>query len=294
MCSILGIFNFNGLSESDLAHFKKMFLRSEIRGKDASGVANQTLNFHKWSKRTGLSKKTEEFNAFLSQSVGLKWVIGHARAATQGTPSDNFNNHPLSADKSRFLLIHNGVVGSKKIVPREKRTDTYIIADAIQKNWIEGDLFTSVKNSYGFFYGAAAICVITPNDIVLARRWNPIVRGRLPNNTQLFASTEYILKGGRNDISKVHSLGDDFIIGYDGNGKSRNGRLQVVSRPFAFNSDWESSSRGFSSAASKPTSYDSYIPMSQRRFGYGGWWKDPKGHSKAAKLGHIRRKFRKR
>lgn len=316
MCSILGIINFKGLTYDDIEHFRWMFKKAEQRGRDASGVATQDLQFLKWSKPTSEAKKTETFNNFLEFAVGQKWIIGHARAATQGDPSQAINNHPISVEKGKFLLVHNGVVGSKRIVSDDKRTDTYIIAEAIKKRWMDGNMFGSVQEAYKLFYGSAAIAVISHKEIVLARRFNPIVRGVLPSGAIAFGSTDSIVKGKTGKVSDMYLISDDKIIGYDISGRMRVGRLKVVNRPTAFDYNWRSSwARRTDRKIETQTTFSGYgfnrreregpketviwdwdkdiTWYKRQKKGPGkGWHKQTKRHKDAAKLGHIRKKHK--
>lgn len=80
-----------------------------VRGLDASGYAslrgdNLEIAKHHWSSvRMAGSKK---FIGAISRQPDL--FIGHSRAATQGDPIWNMNNHPFFTSDYRYILVHNG------------------------------------------------------------------------------------------------------------------------------------------------------------------------------------------
>jgi predicted glutamine amidotransferase len=77
------------------------------RGKDATGVATVDAK-----GRVRVRKKDEPANVFLAGRRGLGQnsvtAIIHTRAATQGRPEHNVNNHPIV--NGNIIGIHNGVL----------------------------------------------------------------------------------------------------------------------------------------------------------------------------------------
>lgn len=94
---------------------RNLFLECEHRGKDATGYVARTAPFDKPSAATTLVAKqpmmasrfveTTEFTRLAHRRCSS--FIGHCRAATQGSPKDNRNNHPHVGE--RLVMVHNGV-----------------------------------------------------------------------------------------------------------------------------------------------------------------------------------------
>lgn len=220
-----------------MEYLEKVFLRSQSRGRDASGVANQGLGYLKSTEDAGKLVKSSSFKRFMKRSIGRKWVIGHTRAATQGDPQDNYNNHPITTKKGKFLMIHNGIVGSVKIDEDTNITDSYVVAKAIKRAWTKDSLFKSVQDAYKYFYGWAGIVVISTKEIVLARRLAPIAIGEF-NGSIVFASERGFISEAKN----VMMMNDNRVIGYDSDGHIQRGRLRHIDRPLArrtYYPEWE-------------------------------------------------------
>lgn len=177
-CGIVAMQNPNGLTEKDLVRFAKILVESRARGRDAAGVATQDLGFLKSSEGIERLVNTDVFPDFLERAIGQKYIIGHTRAATQGNPDDNFNNHPLSVNREKFLIVHNGAVKTSDW-SNKRRTDSYVIAESIARELGAGKGFPgAVKDAYKHFDGKAAIFAITPTQFVLAKKVNPIVMAK--------------------------------------------------------------------------------------------------------------------
>lgn len=86
--------------------------------------------------------------------VDAKWIVGHVRFATHGSPQDNRNNHPLP--HGNIVGVHNGVLRNhEKILAETGREDPKTLVDseaifAAVNKWgakaglskIEGDMVT--------------------------------------------------------------------------------------------------------------------------------------------------------
>jgi glutamine phosphoribosylpyrophosphate amidotransferase len=111
ICGIVGVVNPEGLTKKQIKEFIQMLIRCQIRGTDASGAFNSRLEIVKspGSFKHGLLRQ-RKFAKFLNKSVGCKFIVGHTRMATQGTPKKNSNNHPFRVKTQRgpLCLVHNG------------------------------------------------------------------------------------------------------------------------------------------------------------------------------------------
>jgi glucosamine 6-phosphate synthetase-like amidotransferase/phosphosugar isomerase protein len=105
MCGIFG-FIAKTAHGPDLQQLRQIALDTERRGPHAFGWA--------WIDDRGRLQSFKS-EGRISDSLGLlpmlrnaRLVIGHTRYATQGTPTDNINNHPHPVDGG--WLVHNGMI----------------------------------------------------------------------------------------------------------------------------------------------------------------------------------------
>jgi len=287
-CGICGVINFKGLTKENLEYFTKVLLRSQDRGRDASGVANQELSLVKTTEEADKLVQTQQYKDFLSDSIGLKYVVGHTRKATRGTPQDNRNNHPITAKEDKFLMVHNGIVGSSTVDDDPSITDSYVIAKAIRREWRPNNLFKSVQEAYRHFWGFAAIAVVTPREIVLARRSNPLVYG-WKNGAMYFASEEDFIEETNNKVE----MRDSSLIRYTLQGKSRMGKLEHVRRKYTQNTYDKAEKRQHSwfedmeYVTDKSGTEQLKLPEGR------GWFNQPRKHRDARMKG-LRKRYAKR
>jgi glucosamine 6-phosphate synthetase-like amidotransferase/phosphosugar isomerase protein len=95
----------------------ELLVQSLPRGRDATGFAAVTSPLdHPARHRLITSKEPLPADKFVIQNpfwrqlrrLRCAAVLGHVRAATSGSPSDNRNNHPHFFDGKRYALTHNG------------------------------------------------------------------------------------------------------------------------------------------------------------------------------------------
>ncbi len=142
MCGIFGIMSTNGkpLTKEARLKFLAMGLQTMTRGTDASGVFNSNLRFAKQAGPFCFLTATRGYRRVVNDPTA-KYLSGHCRLATQGSPDDNRNNHPLFNDKKEFLVVHNGVITKSD----PTRVDSYEIVKALAA--IEDtDLYSKTKN----------------------------------------------------------------------------------------------------------------------------------------------------
>lgn len=92
---------------------KRLFLETQVRGTDATGLAyigqnNGRLEIIKSPEAAKEFVKKDEVEAVFANMPDI--IIGHNRKKTVGDPDDNKNNHPLFSRESGLALIHNGAV----------------------------------------------------------------------------------------------------------------------------------------------------------------------------------------
>jgi glucosamine--fructose-6-phosphate aminotransferase (isomerizing) len=182
MCGIVGY-----VGQREAISFILPGLRHlEYRGYDSAGIATvdgATLD---------VRKKTGKIAA-LESSLGPEpprgtLGIGHTRWATHGRPSDA-NAHPHVDCRSRFAVVHNGIIENYRDLRRllaadghrfRSQTDTEVIAHLIERYQAEG-LPAAVQRAARELQGAYAIACIdagAPDTLVALRRGSsPVVVG---------------------------------------------------------------------------------------------------------------------
>jgi len=91
-----------------------LFIATESRGKDSSGIAfitdgeeRKVVSVLKKPITGSAFARDKELIAALSQHKP-KVIIGHCRAKTKGDASDNKNNHPIQSEETGIAVVHNG------------------------------------------------------------------------------------------------------------------------------------------------------------------------------------------
>jgi glucosamine 6-phosphate synthetase-like amidotransferase/phosphosugar isomerase protein len=125
MCGIAGYISKND-KPFDIDKIKKMLLDIESRGRDATGIAfiseNKKFKIMKAPVMAHEFVTLKEFKENETQIANSRIVLLHARAASNGSPSKNTNNHPIY---NRFgVIIHNGIVRYKDTLKADGETDS--------------------------------------------------------------------------------------------------------------------------------------------------------------------------
>ena len=139
---------------------------SEVRGKDATGIAyNAAGSLHTY--KLPVPGRWMRFKVPSEACV----VMGHTRAATQGSAKKNRNNHPFvgQAGGQAFALSHNGVLFNdydlrKEFgLPRTKiETDSYVAVQLLErKGSLTMDNLRSVAEQVR---GSFTFCILDNQD----------------------------------------------------------------------------------------------------------------------------------
>ena len=186
MCGIVG---FTG-RENALPILIKGLYSLEYRGYDSAGIAAFTKDGLRVVKSRGrianLEAKIREDEASLYCTCG----IGHTRWATHGEPSDR-NSHPHLGGKGKVAVVHNGIIENyKELRTRleahgyefKSETDTETVAHLVDylHTGKQEDLAKTVLAAVQRLRGSYALGVVSmdnPEEIVAARRDNPLVIG---------------------------------------------------------------------------------------------------------------------
>lgn len=148
MCSIFGIGFFNGHKLESAATVTgivtRLFREAQVGGRKASGLSiMREKSVHVLRRPLSGSQltATDEYVEFMRENIELKnpdgnrlmSIIGHCRWPTQGSPENNFNNHPQVV--GNIIGVHNGVINNDhelfelfgKVITRQAEVDTEII-----------------------------------------------------------------------------------------------------------------------------------------------------------------------
>jgi glucosamine 6-phosphate synthetase-like amidotransferase/phosphosugar isomerase protein len=190
MCGIFGFFikdatayqdNFIGQVVEDL------FLLSETRGKEASGIAIRTgkgKHVVKSPMRASQFIKTAEYANTLAAALGERasgdgaktfTILGHSRLVTNGSEENAGNNQPVSY--GQVVGIHNGIIVNDRYLwekyphlTRTSEVDTEVIMALISSFADEMPLGDAAVKAFEELEGEASIAAFTAsaNKVVLA------------------------------------------------------------------------------------------------------------------------------
>src|SRR5262245_56689657 len=113
MCGIAGIFQFNKTREFDrVKATRELLLSIEAQNKhttDYAYIDREETIIEKADLRTRDFIETADlFTRQRDLPKHSRTILLHTRYATQGTPKNNHNNHPIHNKFSGMTLIHNG------------------------------------------------------------------------------------------------------------------------------------------------------------------------------------------
>ena len=224
MCGIAGLYN----PHRELVDWDAVFnLWKGIadRGRQASGMAWVDGEKGNWKIKVMKSARSPtEMEAFMGdvarKSKRPILIIMHTRFATQGSTTDNRNNHPvLSGD---VVLTHNGVIWNDEEVfealgkVAEYDVDTEAIAAGLDKKgilWVSEEIMGSMSLSWFTKSNPSKLNLFTNGQ-------NPLVFTRLePDNGMiLYASCSWHLEeSGFPILQAIHAIPYVHYYTRDGN-----------------------------------------------------------------------------
>ena len=135
MCGIMGVMFDKRERTNEEWHdirldVTNVFLQTQIRGKDASGmflVNGKGISHYKGGMKAEKLVQEKGYWQLLAR-IGTETtaIVGHTRAATMGRPSLNNNNHPLIS--GNIVGVHNGMLTNsrelRKRFPHEAEVDS--------------------------------------------------------------------------------------------------------------------------------------------------------------------------
>lgn len=121
MCGIFGAISNGVTHQGEFYHFMSQLMeQSQIRGRDATGFASIADSKFITDKHPVAAYDFSRLNKEWRKIMSAKQVsmIGHTRAATNGNPARNYNNHPFHGP--RYTIAHNGCIWGHETIAREQ------------------------------------------------------------------------------------------------------------------------------------------------------------------------------
>lgn len=241
MCGIVG---FTG-RENALPILIKGLRALEYRGYDSAGIAAMTEDGLRVIKTRGRIDALEEK---VREAGGLHCTcgIGHTRWATHGEPSDA-NSHPHLGGDGKIAVVHNGIIENylelrEHLTARgyvfRSETDTetvaHLIAD-LHKESQDGDIAKTVLRAIHRVRGSYALGVVSldrPDEIVAARRDNPLVIGLGDGENMIASDVTAIIRRTRKymilDDNEVAIIRPDGVQVFDAFGEPIEKEVRTV------------------------------------------------------------------
>jgi len=181
MCGIFGVF-IDSQSKLDSTAInnivKSLYLQSETRGKEASGMialGEHGLHYGKSAMAPSQLVRSSEFNQALQRRLTefeqgkvpcFAW-IGHSRLVTNGLQENNLNNQPVVSGK--LVGVHNGIVVNDKDLwekypglARQGEVDTEGVLATLQGIASStNDMQSLLKTFFDDIYGTASVAVLS-------------------------------------------------------------------------------------------------------------------------------------
>ncbi|MCW8930169.1 MAG: hypothetical protein OQL19_08040 [Gammaproteobacteria bacterium] len=228
MCGIFGIIiNKNCSKGSTFIHtiMDDLFLYSESRGKEASGIAIKTkekVHILKSGQAASSFIKSKTYsnlftNIHNDSSKSPIALMGHSRLVTNGRNSLNINNQPVIVDE--WIGIHNGIIvndkdiWSKLSTPKKTELDTEALLALIADNTLRHIPIQAIQESFKNIEGNASIALMNNNShlLYLASNNGSLYYWSNPSRgISVFASENFILS---NILLKHNLISEPLAIG---------------------------------------------------------------------------------
>lgn len=169
----------------------------EYRGYDSAGVSfikDGNLNLIKKKGRVHDLEEEVVAQGYTIEEHGTNQIssgIGHTRWATHGAPSDE-NSHPHLSMNGKICVVHNGIIENyaelRKFLKKhgyefKSETDTEVAAQLIEYYYVKNgnnDIEAAVREALSDIIGSYALCILCvdrPDQLICAKKDNPIVVG---------------------------------------------------------------------------------------------------------------------
>lgn len=160
MCGIAGFVNCD-VTREEIA---EVLLKLQKRGTDATGLAfKEDGGWYVVKGAINANNFVKLYGDVIERAAKSQNVILHCRLATNGTPHENANNHPIVG--SKYAIVHNGVVDVENEYKAKGETDTEQLLLDIEHRGLK---------ALNEVCGSFAIALWNNNTVWLARNHNPI------------------------------------------------------------------------------------------------------------------------
>ena len=196
MCGIGGFVPSRNVNTTSV---KRLWRAIQDRGKHASGLAYLPTGTQQIEIAKGAVNSSEAIEQGTIAHMGseIDWVMLHTRFTTQGSTSNNNNNHPVCRDE--IILTHNGVIYNDQEVFdrlaidgvfRKYDVDTEAIAAGLAHRGIEW-VASEIRGSMSL----AWVDTTKPSQVNwFTNGQNPLVIGRLQDGGIVWASQPHHLE----------------------------------------------------------------------------------------------------
>ena len=228
MCGIFGFYaSKENLTENQyIEHFNNLFLLSESRGKEASGLclsSTKSVSIYKEPIPASLMIKKKEYKNFFKKFIKDNFSsnnskilsVGHSRMVTNGDENNPGNNQPVVKDG--FICLHNGIiVNDEKLwrkypsLKRKFSVDSEIINSLLAMRMNEGFSFEeSISELYSEIEGAASTVLMKQDSSYVYFATNTgslYIAQNKTDCTFVFASEKSILKKFMSQLNQDFSI----------------------------------------------------------------------------------------
>jgi len=116
MCEIQFVMS-NTLGNDNVNNFIEMLSKGSKSNDDATGIFTEAYQWKIGKAYADLKDKKDDSIKHVLSSLPSNWLVGHNRLATQGSETDNENNHPFSNDTC--TIVHNGIISNDDTLKSE-------------------------------------------------------------------------------------------------------------------------------------------------------------------------------
>jgi hypothetical protein len=192
---------------------KDLFLFSESRGKEASGIAvcsREKIQVLKSAVAASSMIRTSQYRQLIAETVNgteklqePMTIIGHSRLVTDGSRYDQGNNQPVLA--ANCVGIHNGIIVNNEEIWKEQsdlrrqyQVDSEVILALLRKFLREqGSIIKAAQMIFAVIQGSASIAVLFRDydRLLLGTNNGSLYYSSVtPLKALIFASEKYILE----------------------------------------------------------------------------------------------------
>jgi len=216
MCGIFGLI-VNSQSSFKKTDFptvlERLFLLSETRGKDASGlkffndsemtVLKRPIRANKFIRSPEYKKLIKQFVNYPSQKDKALGFMGHARMVTNGSEEEHANNQPVI--RNDMVILHNGIVvndeelwSKNPSIKRSHVVDSEVVLGLMEYYLQSGEtLYQAFRHTWERLEGANSVALMNAlYDVVILATSNGSLyfAESQTRNELVFASEKFILE----------------------------------------------------------------------------------------------------